>query len=117
MAQTKQPIKIKTKASSFSVASRTGEVQSKIIVTLLSDAIKKERSITREDIMKAHTDYIFYTADFYFQRIPTYNGLQRKKVHKRFYTPNWSKAHQWFKSNLGAAIIKGKILAIPVIDF
>lgn len=87
------------------------------ILELLKNSIENNKQITTEDIV-----------DLYFSIVSkdgvaiTIRGNMYSSQH--FYSYNIGKNHQytrtkaitWFKQNLGACIIKGRLLAIPVID-
>lgn len=95
-------------------------LQTKYIVALLAAAIKESRVITRDDIINCYIDYKLNGRESFSIREWNYqlqrevlNEYNRNTFMKRLWKPT---AIQWFKNNLGAAIIKGRILAIPVIE-
>lgn len=96
----------------------------KLILNLLMDKIKENKVITLEDIKNARAENGMQK-----RRNGTGNGWFLDKEGKREWRQAKTKEEwlsssycwdsfsiQWFKLNLGAAILKGKILAVPVIQ-
>lgn len=115
------------RAASFLPLKKT-HIQVEIIVNLLVNSIKNEKPITEKDIISAYIDWRIAHGKKLIKRI--YNGWEWKlnghngewtyfevskdEFAELYKTPGL--ARHWFKVNLGAAIIQGKILAIPVIE-
>lgn len=91
----------------------------KALLNLLKDSLEKNSPITREVILD------FYIKNMKGSETYTRNWKWNRETFKygntetRKWRDDWnikSIAIQWFKSNLGGIIIKGKILIIPVIE-
>lgn len=110
-------------AASFSANKRENTLNIKLIVDLLKTSIEKGKSITVEDIRGAHAEYSMTSI-----RANTGYGWYidddgQKRYRRAKTKKEWLSSHcypslsvAWFKNNLGAAILKGRILAIPVIE-
>lgn len=97
------------------------------LLALLNKGITEKRPITREEIIEFYIEWSYPTREIwesFLEPIIGENGItgynwRRRKVsldrdrHRSIINPA---AIQWFKSNLGACILKGKLLAIPVIE-
>lgn len=85
------------------------------LLALLSEHLKNGQPITRDDIAECYIKSIAPNG----KRTWVYKDGRYQHVHVFFKKDMWSvrtKSIMWFKQNLGSCIIKGKILAIPVID-
>lgn len=115
--------KIDVSPASFIGIERTSW-NTKCILNLLNTHIKENKVITKTDICKCYVTCIFkgcplyekreydYTLKMYKTKIYTYENYLNY-INRPYFN---NSALQWFKTNLGSAIMKGKILAIPVID-
>jgi hypothetical protein len=112
-------------AASFKNNDRSTK-QVDLIVDLLTNSIKENRQITIEDIIETFLVWkeqvgkklILAQWNSGYQERNEHH-YKYKEVSKKEFAQHWEtkqKARNWFKTNLGAAIIRGKILAIPVID-
>lgn len=106
--------------ASFQSRSDRTFLQTEYIVHLLKRGIDEQRILTREDIIDCYVSFYFHGKEKLVRR--EWNYFERKEV-ENTYTPEEFRAKlyapsviQWFKNNLGAAILKGRILAIPLID-
>lgn len=111
------------KPASFSMSGRNDSLQVKLIVELINDSIKNEKPITLDNIRNAHAEYSMNA-----KRNGTGYGWHtnadgKKQWRRSISKDEWLNCHccpslsiTWFKNNLGAAIMKGRLLAIPVID-
>ena len=102
--------------------------QTRVIIQMLIDSVKNGKPITKEDITNAYIDWKVSEGKKLIDKV--YNGWEWKEkgfnyqysyieVSKEKYATLYEtpgNARNWFKSNLGAAIISGKILAIPIIE-
>lgn len=111
------------KPASFEGKDRLTREQRKLL-ELLKEKIHSNLPITRNDILE------FYITNI--KKSPTYKNYARKwDAQYRGYSTDFNDydirfwkdkygimtlALQWFKNNLGAVIIKGKVLIIPVIE-
>lgn len=97
-----------------------------LIVQLLADSIRNNKQITIDDIIETFLTWkkevgkklILHEWNSGYQERNEYH-YKFREVSKEEFAAHWEtkqKARNWFKNNLGAAIIRGKILAIPVID-
>lgn len=114
------------RAATFNSGRSTKQVD--IIVNLIKSSIEGEKKIDSDDIISAYIDWVLLTGKQLKEQI--YNGWNWREngysreytyqeVSREKYSTLWStktKARQWFRSNLGSAIIQGKLLAIPVIE-
>jgi hypothetical protein len=93
------------------------------LLALLNKGITEKRPVTREEIINFYVEWSYPDGQIwenYVESNPTggYHYKRRKvplDLYRHRYTINPA-AIQWFKSNLGACILKGKLLAIPVIE-
>jgi hypothetical protein len=114
------------RAASFSGGSDRTYVQTKLIIDLLQNSLSQGKAITRDDILNCYLDFVYGQkrsiykfggwkwSPYYNREVETRVAVDREEA-KTVYGAK-IQAIQWFKSNLGAAILKGKVLAIPVID-
>lgn len=96
--------------SSFDATDRKLTTGQKMLIELLSQKIKDKQPIKQRDIVDLYfkifsKDGVWITVYFYFKHDVDKNNYYAK-----------AKALSWFKSNLGSCIIKGKLLAIPIIE-
>lgn len=92
------------------------------IMKMLTEHLKSGKPITKEDIAEC---YALTTAPTGFKRMQNYKRdpitdeykyvQEIVKFDKDHWQAKWYSIN-WFKSNLGACILRGKLLAIPVID-
>lgn len=117
------------KAVSFSANNRITP-QIKLVIALIKQSIERNKPISKEDIINTYCDYremhpyaphrrlpIFYKEEWKYSnnsRIVSYKEISRAE-YATTYTARLN-AMQWFKGNLAAAIIKGKLLVIPIIE-
>lgn len=98
--------------------------QTFLIVKMITKCIKEEKRITLNEIVECYLEQMFpsehSTKLGYY---PTgdgrvYHGYIKRDlfVKERGLNNLDAKAKGWFMVNLGAAIIKGKLLVIPIID-
>ena len=100
------------------------EAQTELVLKLLSNAIKEDRPITKEDIIDCYLDFIFYgdRKTVYRSGLDSskwggHNGVftrEELKTDRQWYCERLSM--NWFRLHLGSAILKGKLLAIPIIE-
>ena len=107
------------KPASFTVTKEQEYPQVKVVIDLLVSATKEQRAITKEDIVRVY-------ANFKCRKTGTYSRWEWKNGvwanHPN--TPeelikDWRIQYHsitWFKNVLGMAIIRGKLLVIPIID-
>lgn len=88
------------------------------IVAMLKQALVDNTQINREAITKAYISACHGGAETYCKAYRRQDGdYDYKSVKVSIESRNIrSKAIQWFKLNLGSCIIKGRVLALPVID-
>lgn len=99
------------------------ESQTNLIVDLIVNCIKENRIITLDDILNC-----WFRADKRQsingwgidkngdKKYTFYYPYEREEILKYCRPQAETRAKQWFMNNLGAAIIKGKLLVIPVIS-
>lgn len=92
--------------------------QTDIITNIIIQSIKNERPVTIDDILEGwfkaphrHSIRIFSTKGYRY-----YDPYEKEKIMAECRDIAEERARIWFMSNLGAAIIKGKLLVIPVIQ-
>lgn len=97
----------------------------KHIVVLLTNSIKNSTQITRTDILNCYVDFVLetkckLTKEVYVGRNEAgYSVWDTLEITKEEWCNLYGKKTQsltWFQSNLGRAIVRGKILAIPIIE-
>lgn len=101
-----------------------GAVQTMLIVKLLTESANNKSVVKYEDILECYLSAIFYgkttvtRSEYNWGRkdegprwvLVVYDrDAYRKRAYK-------AQVLQWFKTNMGSAILKGKILAIPIIE-
>jgi hypothetical protein len=96
--------------------------QIKMIVDLLDKGIKDGRSITIDDVRLIHAEYCYKMRRIgvgynYYTDTEGTKWRQARTVQEYYegYTGERTTI-PWFKNNLADAILKGKILAIPIIE-
>lgn len=110
-------------AASFDSMKR-GWLAVDMIINLLKTAIKEERKVTIDDIVNAYADYRIKRNLGLLAWVRSGTGthgrfLNKAKMEKEKWVEsiyNKRDARTWFMKGLGAAIIEGKILAVPIID-
>jgi len=114
------------RAVSFSANTRnTPQIQ--LVIKLIKSSIADSRPITIDDIIATYIAWrLKYSGKKLTKEIYVGNkgGHWRENyAHVEVETEEYAKlygtkllARQWFKSNLASAIIKGRLLVIPVID-
>lgn len=111
--------------ASFKNNDRTTK-QVDMIVDLLQTSIKEQRQITLDDIIKTYVNWREKNGREFYKEVFNH-GWKEKGEHYYKYPRITRKefselpetkmtARNWFKNNLGSAIIRGKVLAIPVIN-
>ena len=107
--------------ASFGVRGDRSKLQTTCIVNLLKTGINDCRVISRSDIVDCYVDYKFHNIEVLEMR--EWDCWQKKEVLNRYTRETFRKQKcyeptviAWFKNNLGSAILKGRILAIPVIE-
>jgi hypothetical protein len=110
-------------AANFQANTKEDTLQVKLVIKLLTDSIKTNTIITLDDIKDIHAEYVMAS-----KRNGTGYGWfiddDGKKSWRRAKSKEeWKSSHcydslslTWFKNNLGQAILKGRLLAIPVIQ-
>jgi hypothetical protein len=109
--------------ASFVSNSREDSLQIKLILRLIKTSIANSTPITVDDIRLLHAEYALTTLrngvgwDWFVDPDGEKRWRRAKTVEEFFksHSRPYISIH-WFKANLGAAILKGRILAIPVID-
>jgi hypothetical protein len=102
--------------------------QINLVVGLIKKCVAEQRPITTNDIINIYVEWRqkhrwdnkFYTKTWQGWSGPTYVG----KYHYTQITADEYKNEEdarhlsriWFKNNLAAAVIKGKLLVLPIID-
>lgn len=101
----------------------------KLVIGLLTNSIHENRAITKNDIVATYMDWRdtqrCYGSKYYKRRCLGLNRLTDKWIYEHVEVTRdeymtlshiQMNARNWFKSNLAGAIIRGKLLVIPVID-
>jgi hypothetical protein len=95
----------------------------KLVVGLIKECVEQKKPITREDIIKIYTEFYIKTGKKFkeYEWLGWTNTPQERwfEVDRDRFSKHWktsNNAKQWFKNNLAAAIIAGKLLVIPVIE-
>ncbi len=98
-------------------------VSVRLIIKLLTDCINEGRQVTIDDIRGIHADYSMqrgmHRAGWVWDKKEDPNGKWVRAKTKQEWLDNYSshyRAIPWFKTNLGNAILKGRLLVIPVIN-
>jgi hypothetical protein len=111
------------KAPSFVV--NTGrDISIPIIIKLIKTSIETERPITKECIVSAYIEFTFSNREIVYRQIGKagvgWSGQKNSFTKEEFKTaaPIYMKkmAIEWFKKNLGKAVLAGKLIVIPIID-
>lgn len=87
-----------------------------LLMNLLKDAIEQKKPVTRDDIAEC---YIKSVAPSGSKTMWVWDNGKYTHAFVPLKKDSWSvktKSIQWFKLNLGSCILKGKLLAIPVIE-
>lgn len=94
----------------------------KNLLKLLTDKINNKEVVTKEDIVECYWEAVCDNDGKIIRWEDRYVGLPDQKwkqipieYNKNSYKIK-SAAMQWFKTNLGNCILKGKLLVIPVIE-
>lgn len=98
-------------------------LQIKLIVALITKSINENNAISIEDIINCYTTYKLNTHGkltkelwLGYSHVPQSKRVDiTQEEFKALYGTKMA-ARQWFKSNLGSAIIRGKLLVIPIIE-
>ncbi len=109
----------------LSISNRLGKssLQVTIIVELIKKCINENRVLLKEDIINSYVEwqdtgrtYRKFMTCAYDKSTGKYGRiiLTKDEFHNHWTTE--TKAKQWFRSNLGSAIIQGKLLVIPIIE-
>jgi hypothetical protein len=88
---------------------------------LIKKKISEGHPITQNDILETYLDFIFKDTDHAERTVYKNHVWGKHPVTRSEYKESSTyslprQAAEWFKKNLGAAIIAGKLLAIPVIE-
>ena len=88
-----------------------------MLLNLLSEKLKNNEPITKEDVTDLYINVQCPKRRAYrYGQLPDGTwGMMEKDIDNTDWTMRYS-SRQWFKNNLGSCIVKGKLLAIPVID-
>lgn len=101
---------------SFSGKEKELSVGQQLLLELLKQRIIECSPITISDIVDVYFKTVSKDGDTVRVRGNlSYTSFYCHKVDKNNQTAR-SRAVQWFKQNLGACIIKGKLLVVPIID-
>lgn len=122
------------KAVSFAGTTRATP-QIRLVIQLIKESVEQQRPITKEDIIRIYIDWRLTTRNStlslekfshtepkyneYWKKIMDYSVYKYFEVSREEYAKNYKTANlarAWFKNNLASAIIKGKLLVIPIID-
>lgn len=111
------------KPAFFNADVKPETLQVNLIIGLLKRSIENGTPITVNDIRMIHAEYAFKSYrngcgwNWYKNADGEKEWRRAKTVEEYFdgYCYEY-KSLMWFKNNLGSAIIKGKILAIPIIE-
>ncbi len=89
-----------------------------LLLKLMKDKLSAGEAITIDDIKSCY--YEHFNRDGYLNHYNFFTTERMIKISKEEFINEryWSRSTsmQWFKSNLGACIIKGKLLVIPIIE-
>lgn len=109
--------------ASFITNNKEDSLQIKLILHLLKNSIKNGIPITLEDIRNTHAEYAMLSrrngSGWNWFINEKGEKIWRQAKSKEEWVNSYSTSRLsilWFKNNLGAAILKGRILAIPVIE-
>lgn len=97
--------------------SRQSTLQVGLIVEMIKNCIKDEKALSIEDILDCYISYqkkCDRYRRFHIFKYQRWEKLTEDEFRQHYQTR--TKAKQWFRSNLGSAIIQGKLLVIPIID-
>lgn len=95
----------------------------KLVVELIANRVKEQQPITSDDIINLYIDWKITTKQelrtyvwYGYNNIPreAYISVGVDEYRKYYRVKNLSRA--WFKNNLANAIIRGKLLVIPIIE-
>lgn len=91
----------------------------KNILEMMQKHLSEKRPITRDDILNCWIKTaapLGFLREYDYKNIDgTYKYIPVDRPVRECYGIN-SKSLQWFKVNIGTCIVKGKILAIPIIE-
>ena len=100
---------------SFSKRSETLSIAQKKILLLLSNSIKDGKQVNVDDILDCYFECIGKDGKILIRGNFSTSAFFHQYVEKSHPTAK-ARAVSWFKTNLGSCIIKGRLLAIPIID-
>lgn len=121
------------KAVSFKANTRTTP-QIQLVIGLIKESIEKSKPITKDDIIDIYIQWRLTTRNKltlqklshtesryneYWKKFMDYGVYKLYEVSAEEYAKSYHAgilARQWFKGNLASAIIRGKLLVIPVIE-
>lgn len=108
-------------APSFSAVKDNSTIQTELITQLLTKSIQECRPISRADIINTYADYIEKRCGYHYAEVwkGVGQGYKKEKITRDEFIMLWhikSKSTQWFKTNLGSAILRGKLLVLPIIE-
>lgn len=100
--------------------------QETIIIDLIKLSIENNKPITQDEIIEAYVtwkeakDGILIEKTYLHHNPGSYHiSWEKKEITRNEFAALWAtkiQARTWFKSNLTGAIIKGKLLVIPIIE-
>lgn len=108
----------------FSDAGKTLTISQKLLLELLTEKLKKNEPITKDDIKEWYLNTVKNKAEIWNNH-DHYDYEKRCWIPIRYKPEEYYKKNTWrwetnamgqFKAVLGACIIKGKLLAIPLIE-
>lgn len=109
--------------ANFAATTPKCSYQVELIVKLLIASVQDKKPITISDIQDIYAQYAMKASrhNTHWRVFYDKDGKRQCEYLKtlqewREYYATASKARGWFKANLGAAILSGRILAIPVIE-
>lgn len=105
-------------------AKKRYDLQTNLVIKLLQKSIEAKSPVTLNDIIDCYLDFVFRNGSSVERssyRVTNWQERDRRQYFTReeLKAKKWyieDESLNWFKKNLGAAIIKGKILAIPIIE-
>lgn len=112
------------KAASFHNGIVKLDVQVSLIIKLLMTSINENKALSKEDIINCYLDFSFRDGreTIYRKGLDTSNWGGRNGIVTKDYLKNEIPLYtehlalDWFRKHLGSAILKGKLLAIPIIE-
>lgn len=105
---------------SFDTGANKSTLSVRLVLELIKDSLENKKPITIEDIRMAYARYAMTvkrcgTGEYYSREKGKYVFCKTIDEWYSRYAYK-EKAINWFRGNLGSAILKGKLMVIPVID-